>query len=230
MQSQVLASFGLLIASFVCCASVSEAGIFGRRQASYQPTYTYRPAATQVSRPASATAAQPAAAPQASSDKSEQSASAQADDAQSKPKSEQSSTTAQQNQQQSNFHPTILGMLFRNNSIRTSRGMRPMSLSARLTAAAQNHANYMARTGSFSHYSNGGPQGRVNAYGFRGGVRENIAMGQPSVDSAFSTWTASGAHYANMMSHSDVAGFGYAVGSNGQAYWVAVYGTNDGGN
>ena len=35
---------------------------------------------------------------------------------------------------------------------------------------------------------------------------------------------------AVMMSHSDVAGFGYAVGSNGQAYWVAVYGNNDGGN
>jgi hypothetical protein len=32
------------------------------------------------------------------------------------------------------------------------------------------------------------------------------------------------------MSHSDVAGFGYAVGANGQAYWVAVYGNNDGGN
>jgi uncharacterized protein YkwD len=105
-----------------------------------------------------------------------------------------------------------------------------MSLSSRLTAAAQNHANYMARTGSFSHYSNGGPQGRVAMYGFRNGVRENIAMGQPSVDSAFNTWTASGAHYANMMSHSDVAGFGYAVGANGQGYWVAVYGSNDGGN
>ena len=105
-----------------------------------------------------------------------------------------------------------------------------MSLSARLTAAAQNHANYMARTGSFSHYTNGSPQGRVAQYGFRGGVRENIAMGQPSVEGAFNTWTASGAHYANMMSHSDVAGFGYAVGSNGQAYWVAVYGNNDGGN
>jgi uncharacterized protein YkwD len=61
-------------------------------------------------------------------------------------------------------------------------------------------------------------------------VLENIATGQPTVDSAFNTWTASGAHYANMMSHSDVAGFGYAVGSNGQAYWVAVYGNNDGGN
>jgi len=121
-------------------------------------------------------------------------------------------------------------MLARNNAVRTSRGMRPMILSGRLTAAAQNHANYMARTGSFSHYTNGSPQSRVAANGFRGGVRENIAMGQPTVDSAFSTWTASGAHYANMMSHSDVAGFGYAVGANGQAYWVAVYGNNDGGN
>jgi uncharacterized protein YkwD len=119
-------------------------------------------------------------------------------------------------------------MLHRNNQIRTARGMRPLRISSRLTAAAQNHARYMAATGSFSHYSNGGPSGRAATYGYRYGVRENIAMGQRGVEGAFSTWTASGAHYANLMSQSGVAGFGYAVGKNGVPYWVAVYGPEDG--
>lgn len=201
------------LCTLVTLISVTEAGIFGRRQSSNRQqtyNYTYRPAA----------AAQPAqaAAPAATEITEETS-----DKVEARPVSVSKPEAPK-------FHPTILSMLARNNSTRTSRGLRPMALSTRLTAAAQNHANYMARTGSFSHYSNGSPQGRVAQHGFRGGVLENIATGQPSVEGAFNTWTASGAHYANMMSHSDVAGFGYAVGSNGQAYWVAVYGNNDGGN
>ena len=212
MKSQsfvVLAS----LCSLVLLVSVTEAGIFGRRQSysNNRSTYTYRPATTVPAAKPAAPAAKPA-------------------DPTEKSNKVEAKTVSVSKPEAPSFHPTILSMLARNNSTRTSRGMRPMSLSARLTAAAQNHANYMARTGSFSHYTNGNPQGRVAQYGFRGGVRENIAMGQPSVDSAFNTWTASGAHYANMMSHSDVAGFGYAVGTNGQAYWVAVYGNNDGGN
>lgn len=219
----------LVLTSLCClalCVSITEAGIFGRRQSysNSRPTYTYRPAATTatvkpaapVAKPTAPVAAQPADTKSTIAESTDKKVEAQQVRA-SKPEAP-------------SFHPTILSMLARNNSTRTSRGMRPMFLSSRLTAAAQSHANYMARTGSFSHYSNGSPQGRVAQYGFRGGVRENIAMGQPSVESAFNTWTASGAHYANMMSHSDVAGFGYAVGSNGQAYWVAVYGNNDGGN
>jgi uncharacterized protein YkwD len=210
-------SFVILVSlcSLLILVSFTEAGIFGRRQSysNNRTTYTYRPVAA-------APAAQATAKPAATTIASE--ATEPAAKVEAKPIS--ATTEAPR------FHPTILTMLTRNNATRTSRGMRPMILSARLTAAAQNHANYMARTGSFSHYTNGSPQGRVAQYGFRGGVLENIATGQPTVESAFNTWTASGAHYANMMSHSDVAGFGYAVGSNGQAYWVAVYGNNDGGN
>jgi uncharacterized protein YkwD len=214
MKSQsfiVLAS----LCSLVMLVSITEAGIFGRRQSysNSRPTYTYRPAAAAPATKPATPVAKPAAT-----------------DATATEGKVEAKTVSVSKPETPSFHPTILSMLARNNSTRTARGMRPMSLSARLTAAAQNHANYMARTGSFSHYTNGSPQGRVAAHGFRGGVRENIAMGQPSVESAFNTWTASGAHYANMMSHSDVAGFGYAVGSNGQAYWVAVYGNNDGGN
>lgn len=126
------------------------------------------------------------------------------------------------------YHPTILSMLTRNNQIRASRGMRPLRISSRLSAAAQNHARYMASTGSFSHYANGSPSGRAAAQGYRSGVRENIAMGGTTVTGTFNQWTNSSGHYANLMSNSGVAGFGYAVGRNGMPYWVAVYGPDDG--
>ena len=215
MKSQSLVILSLC--SLISLASIAEAGVFGRRQSysNNRTTYTYRPTTSASAAKPAAPATKPANTEAVSTEDSDKVA---------------AKTVSAAKPETPTFHPTILSMLARNNATRTARGMRPMLLSARLTAAAQNHANYMARTGSFSHYSNGSPQGRVAAHGFRGGVRENIAMGQPSVEGAFNTWTASGAHYANMMSHSDVAGFGYALGSNGQAYWVAVYGNNDGGN
>src|SRR5262245_30134419 len=121
-------------------------------------------------------------------------------------------------------HPTLFGMLVRNNNIRRRVGLRPHRINPALTAAAQDHANYMAKTGQFSHYTNLGPQGRANKHGFRGGVLENIATGG-GLDNAFVMWTNSGAHYASIVSGTTDAGFGYAVGPNGQTYYVGVYGT-----
>ena len=123
-------------------------------------------------------------------------------------------------------HPTLLGMLRRNNDWRSRIGLRPHRMSPSLTAAAQDHANYMARTRDFNHYSNLGPAGRAVKYGFRGGVLENIAWGYVTIDSAFDGWRFSGGHWANMTSNTTDAGFGYAVSPDGTGYWVAVYGTD----
>lgn len=120
-------------------------------------------------------------------------------------------------------HPTLFGMLRRNNDVRRRVGLQPHRLNPALTKAAQDHANYMAQTGGFSHYTNGGPQYRANKYGFRGGVRENIAYGTRSIDGAFNMWVGSGAHYASIVSGTSDAGFGYAIGPSGQCYWVGVY-------
>ena len=119
-------------------------------------------------------------------------------------------------------------MLQRNNAIRKRVGLFPHRMNPALVAAAQDHANYMARTGQFSHYTNGGPQGRANKYGFGGGVLENIATGG-GVDTAFSMWQASGAHYASVVSRTTDAGFGYAVGPNGATYFVGIYGNGSSG-
>jgi len=125
-------------------------------------------------------------------------------------------------------HPTLYGMLVRNNNIRRRVSLWPHRMNPALAQAAQDHANYMARTGQFSHYANSGPQGRANKYGFGGGVLENIATGG-GVDNAFVMWQNSGAHYASMVSRTTDAGFGYAVGPNGATYFVGVYGTGSSG-
>ena len=120
-------------------------------------------------------------------------------------------------------HPTLLGMLRRNNDVRRRLGLRPHRINPTLTKAAQDQANYMAQTGQFSHYVNGSPQSRASKYGFRGGVLENIACGTRSVSSTFGMWEGSGGHYASIVSGTTDAGFGYAIAPNGQCYWVGMY-------
>jgi uncharacterized protein YkwD len=121
-------------------------------------------------------------------------------------------------------HPTLLSMLRRNNELRRRMGLRPQRINPLLTKAAQNHAWFMARTGSFSHYSNRGPWGRARRFGFGGQVRENIALGQGNVLSAFRSWRNSSGHWASIISDAPEVGFGYARNASGSPYWVAVYG------
>ncbi|MHB8969549.1 MAG: CAP domain-containing protein [Pirellulaceae bacterium] len=121
-------------------------------------------------------------------------------------------------------HPTLVRMLDENNRLRVGVGRSPQRISPELTQAAQDHARYMARTGNFSHQSNGGPEGRAVRYGFSGLAGENIAMGQPTVASAFQSWRSSSGHWANIISGATLAGFGYAVAPDGSTYWVAMYG------
>jgi uncharacterized protein YkwD len=121
-------------------------------------------------------------------------------------------------------HPTIVSMLQENNRHRASVGLGPQRISPQLTMAAQDHANFMARTGSFSHYSNGGPAGRAQRYGYPYAAAENIAMGQRSVQEAFQSWRSSSGHWANITSGASEAGFGCAYSANGTCYWVGMYG------
>ncbi|WP_425614479.1 CAP domain-containing protein [Anatilimnocola sp. NA78] len=121
-------------------------------------------------------------------------------------------------------HPTMVTMLQRSNGIRGRIGLRNHRLNPALCAAAQNHAEYMAATGSFSHDTNGGYVERARRFGFRGGVRENIGWNYATIDHAFAGWQGSGGHYAAIVSGTTDAGFGYARSASGQTYWVSVYG------
>lgn len=122
-------------------------------------------------------------------------------------------------------HPTMVTMLQRSNGIRGRVGLRGHRLNPALCQAAQNHAEYMAATGSFSHDTNLGYVGRARRFGFRGNVRENIGWNYANIDSAFAGWQGSGGHYAAIVSpETSEAGFGYATSRSGQTYWVSVYG------
>jgi uncharacterized protein YkwD len=121
--------------------------------------------------------------------------------------------------------PTMVTMLQRSNGIRGRVGLRGHRLNPALCQAAQNHAEYMAATGSFSHDTNLGYVGRARRFGFRGNVRENIGWNYATIDHAFAGWQGSGGHYAAIVSpETSEAGFGYAKSRNGQTYWVSVYG------
>lgn len=124
-------------------------------------------------------------------------------------------------------HPLLQKMLSRNNVLRQLVGLKPHRVNPALTKAAQDHANYMAETHDFNHYSNGGPSGRAAKWGFDGGVTENIAMGGADVDSAFAMWQASRPHWANLTGGTTEAGFGLQKSADGRAYFVAVYGNSN---
>ena len=121
-------------------------------------------------------------------------------------------------------HPTLVSMLVENNRMRANVGLHAQRISPELTKAAQDHANYMAATGSFSHYSNGGPAGRAQRYGYPYSAAENIAMGHRGVSDVFQGWRSSSGHWANITSGATEAGFGFAISANGMTYWVGMYG------
>jgi uncharacterized protein YkwD len=123
-------------------------------------------------------------------------------------------------------HPTLVAMWQRNNQLRASAGRPPVAMSPTLTKAAQDHAWFMANSGQFSHEGNGGMVGRVRKYGgTHSSLSENIAWNQQSVVGVFQSWQNSPGHWSNICSNCREAGFGYAVGRNGQTYWVAVFGS-----
>jgi uncharacterized protein YkwD len=123
-------------------------------------------------------------------------------------------------------HPTLVAMWQRNNQLRASAGRPPVAMSPTLTKAAQDHAWFMANSGQFSHEGNGGMVGRVRKYGgTHGSLSENIAWNQQSVAGVFQSWQNSPGHWSNICSNCREAGFGYAIGRNGQTYWVAVFGS-----
>jgi len=121
---------------------------------------------------------------------------------------------------------TRRAMLARSNQIRTARSLKPHKENVALMAAAQDHSRYMAKNRVMSHYVNGNPASRAKQAGFAAPyVLENIAYGYAGVDTTFRVWVASSGHYANLMSNTSDAGFGWAIAIDGTPYWCAVYGT-----
>ncbi len=109
-------------------------------------------------------------------------------------------------------------------ALRAGNGiLRPVGHSAALQAAAQAHADDMARTGNFGHRGSNGStaQSRVRAAGYNACyTAENIAAGQSTIANVFSDWMASSGHRTNILSP-QATQFGFA--RNG-SYSVLVMG------
>ncbi len=97
------------------------------------------------------------------------------------------------------------------NLTRGRRGLRPLRLSARLTAAANQHSASMAAKGYFSHDSaNGGSFFKriASFYTYHGysnwSAGENILWSSPDIDSggALRLWMNSPEHRANLLNRS----------------------------
>jgi uncharacterized protein YkwD len=101
-----------------------------------------------------------------------------------------------------------------------------LSWNTTLLQAAKGHATDMATNNYFSHTGRDGrsPAERVLAAGYSyGQMGENIAAGQPTVESAMAAWTASASHCQNMMTP-DFRDIAVACVRNDSAtyriYWV----------
>lgn len=116
------------------------------------------------------------------------------------------------------------------NAERSKAGLPALRSNARLTEAAQLHADQMARAGRLDHVLSGGqyprPQDRLAAAGYEwSAYAENIAMGQPSAAAVVDGWMHSSGHRNNILSTSTTEiGVGYARDSAGRPYWVQVFG------
>jgi uncharacterized protein YkwD len=99
--------------------------------------------------------------------------------------------------------------------------VRPLGYSPALQAAAENHAQYLSRTGNFSHNGAGGStvQSRVRRAGYQACiVAENIARGQPDIRSVVAEWMSSPGHRANIL-NPQVTQYGFAGAGS---VWVLV--------
>lgn len=113
------------------------------------------------------------------------------------------------------------------NELRASYGLPALSYSQTLAVAAQNHANWMAVTGTYSHTQSNGstPQSRAEASGYVGYVSENIVGGtQLTAAQGVVWWRNSAVHFSTMVStrYTEI-GIGYASGLD-QNFYVLVVG------
>lgn len=117
------------------------------------------------------------------------------------------------------------------NAYRKANGLGALTLSRSLSAAADNHSAYMARTDDVDHtlgkkswsqniYDYGYPEGK--------GIGENVLAGRSSAGGALTLWKTSPGHNANMLNPKwKTIGIGREVNTDGRYdyYWTTTFGT-----
>ena len=113
------------------------------------------------------------------------------------------------------------------NEFRAAHELAPVALEAKLSAAAQEHAEAMAASGKFSHDAPDGNlterMGRAN-YAFAT-VTENIGEGSPTAKETVAMWAQSPPHARNLLNESvREAGIGHAKapGKYAADFWCLI--------
>jgi LysM repeat protein len=113
------------------------------------------------------------------------------------------------------------------NAVRANHGLPPYQVNSALTAAAQNHANWMSQTAIYSHTGAGGstPQSRATAAGYAGFATENIVGGTNMTPrQGVIWWQNSPVHYNTLVSTRYIeVGVGFATNGE-QNFYVLVAG------
>lgn len=104
-------------------------------------------------------------------------------------------------------NPTIQRLHQLTNAHRARMGLPALALNPAMCAQAQQHANWMASTGSMTHSNMG--------------YAEIIFMGPANADGAINGWIYSPSHHSIMLSGREV-GFGYQ-NYNGRPSWVGIF-------
>lgn len=109
------------------------------------------------------------------------------------------------------------------NHERTSRGLQPLQLEARLNAAAQKHTTEQAALGDIYHVSSNGtgPGDRIKATGYTfSSWGENVAAGQISPEAVMAAWMGSPGHCRNILNPGFTElGVGFLETSNSYRTW-----------
>lgn len=114
------------------------------------------------------------------------------------------------------------------NQVRAEYGLPALTYNGALATAAQNHANFIAQNGIYSHIGINGStwQDRAEAAGYTGYAGENLVGGtRLTPQQGVVWWRNSAIHFSNMLNPRWMeVGVGFAVGS-GQNFYVTVFGT-----
>ena len=124
--------------------------------------------------------------------------------------------------------PVIAQLVEAYNKERAMEGLSPLQSDPKLTQAALAHARDMAEHGKMAHEGSDGstPAQRAERRGYRYvKTGENVAYGQPTVESVMRSWMNSPHHKANILGDYSEIGAARVLDEQERPYWSVSFGT-----
>ncbi|MCW2955445.1 MAG: SCP-like extracellular [Thermoleophilia bacterium] len=113
------------------------------------------------------------------------------------------------------------------NAERAKEGLKPLTYSGVLDAAAEAHNDQQRAVGAMAHegIGDGTPGSRVNLAGWKQAWGENVAVGQATAAQVVREWMASPTHRSNIMDPNFTKlGVAYATDAGGRPFWAQSFG------